>query len=119
MNFLDGRKIKRLQEAPRWIDAYTVPGQFVAVRYPPDPVASASTSGTQGGALSSLLHFKKMHAGVHAVERQGFDTPLFLPSACVQRLPMQMMTSLQRARFLQYLRHPTTRALTLPTWTRP
>lgn len=56
VNFLDGRKIKRMQEAPRWIDAYTVPGQFVAVRYPPDPVASASTSGIQDGTLIGLLH---------------------------------------------------------------
>ena len=55
VTFLDGRKIKRLQESPRWIDAYTVPGQFVAVRYPPDPVASASASNSQNGACSGLL----------------------------------------------------------------
>ena len=33
------RKVKRRQEAPRWVDAYTVPGQFVGVRYPPDPIS--------------------------------------------------------------------------------
>jgi hypothetical protein len=49
VNFLDGRKVKRKQEAPRWIDAYTVPGQFIGVRYPADPItASASASITDG-----------------------------------------------------------------------
>lgn len=35
------RKVKRRQEAPRWVDAYTVPGQFVGVRYPPDPISDS------------------------------------------------------------------------------
>lgn len=33
VNFMDGRKIKHVQENPRWIDAYQVPGQFLAVKY--------------------------------------------------------------------------------------
>jgi len=41
----------------RWVDSYTVPGQFVGVRYPPDPVgdataaaASAAEEALQNGA---------------------------------------------------------------------
>ena len=33
VNYLDGRKVKRRQQAPRWLDDFTVPGQFVAVRH--------------------------------------------------------------------------------------
>ncbi|GAB4816983.1 hypothetical protein N2152v2_004029 [Parachlorella kessleri] len=33
VNFMDGRKIRHVQENPRWVDAYQAPGQFVAVRY--------------------------------------------------------------------------------------
>ena len=29
---MDGRKLKLIQEAPRWIDDFTVPGQFIGVR---------------------------------------------------------------------------------------
>ena len=32
MTYLDGRKLRGRQEAPRWVDAYTVPGQFIRVR---------------------------------------------------------------------------------------
>lgn len=32
MEFLDGRKLKLIQNAPRWIDDFTVPGQFIGVR---------------------------------------------------------------------------------------
>ncbi|KAK9839211.1 hypothetical protein WJX81_001667 [Elliptochloris bilobata] len=31
VTFLEGRTMRRRQEAPRWVDAYMVPGQFVAV----------------------------------------------------------------------------------------
>jgi hypothetical protein len=54
VTFLDGRKVRRRQEGPRWIDAYRMPGQFVGVRYPPDLVsdsASASVSGSQGEGM--------------------------------------------------------------------
>lgn len=33
VNFLEGRKVRHVQENRRWIDDYRVPGQFVAVRY--------------------------------------------------------------------------------------
>ena len=29
---MDGRKLKLIQDAPRWIDDFTVPGQFIGVR---------------------------------------------------------------------------------------
>jgi len=32
VEFLDGRKMKLIQEAPRWLDAYEVPGQFIGIR---------------------------------------------------------------------------------------
>ncbi|CAD7699795.1 unnamed protein product [Ostreobium quekettii] len=32
VDYLEGRKVKRIQKAPRWIDDYKLPGQFVAVR---------------------------------------------------------------------------------------
>ena len=43
MTFLEGRKVRRRQEAPRWVDAYTVPGQFVSVRH-------------EGGAAAARLY---------------------------------------------------------------
>ena len=33
VTYLEGRKVKRRQQAPRWLDEFTVPGQFVAVRH--------------------------------------------------------------------------------------
>ncbi|PSC75462.1 adenylate kinase [Micractinium conductrix] len=33
VTFLEGRKVRHVQEKRRWVDEYTVPGQFVAVRY--------------------------------------------------------------------------------------
>ena len=46
------RKVKRRQEAPRWVDSYTVPGQYVGVRYPRDPISDSldSSSGATEGA---------------------------------------------------------------------
>jgi len=32
VTYLDGRKLRGRQEAPRWVDAYTVPGQFIRVQ---------------------------------------------------------------------------------------
>ncbi|KAL4437987.1 hypothetical protein ABPG77_004208 [Micractinium sp. CCAP 211/92] len=33
VTFLEGRKVRHVQEKRRWVDNYRVPGQFVAVRY--------------------------------------------------------------------------------------
>lgn len=33
VTFLEGRKVRHVQESRRWIDGYKVPGQFVAARY--------------------------------------------------------------------------------------
>jgi len=32
VEYLDGRKLKLIQNSPRWIDDFTVPGQFIGVR---------------------------------------------------------------------------------------
>ena len=52
--FISCRKVRRRQEAPRWVDSYTVPGQFVGVRYPPDPISDSadSVSGSVEGESS-------------------------------------------------------------------
>jgi len=34
VDVLYGRKVKGVVDAPRWIDSYTMPGQFVGVRFP-------------------------------------------------------------------------------------
>lgn len=36
VDYMDGRKLKRIQKAPRWIDNYKLPGQFVGVRFSPE-----------------------------------------------------------------------------------
>ncbi|GMH35471.1 hypothetical protein BSKO_03339 [Bryopsis sp. KO-2023] len=36
VDYMDGRKLKRIQKAPRWIDSYKLPGQFVGVRFSPE-----------------------------------------------------------------------------------
>ena len=53
VNFLDGRKMRRRQEAPRWIDSYNVPGQFIGVRYPSDPISASAL--VAGGELQHRL----------------------------------------------------------------
>ena len=54
LSLSDCRKVRRRQEAPRWVDSYTVPGQFVGIRYPPDPVSDSAdmASSTAEGMLS-------------------------------------------------------------------
>lgn len=51
VNFLDGRKVRRRQEAPRWIDSYNVPGQFIGVRYPSDPISDSASASVSGGEI--------------------------------------------------------------------
>lgn len=41
--------MRRRQEGPRWVDAYKVPGQFVAVRYPPDPISDSNAASMDAG----------------------------------------------------------------------
>jgi hypothetical protein len=48
VNFLEGRKVRHVQENRRWIDDYRVPGQFVAARYCAD---GTSTEGCAAGSL--------------------------------------------------------------------
>ncbi|CAL8469738.1 g9280 [Coccomyxa elongata] len=76
VNYLDGRRMRRRQEGPRWVDAYKVPGQFVGVRYPPDPISdSASGSIDAGDAPSS-----NAQAAAAAAESSG-DPPGDPPTA--------------------------------------
>lgn len=43
VTFLEGRRVRHVQEKRRWIDDYRVPGQFVAARYCPQASGSSST----------------------------------------------------------------------------
>ncbi|KAI3438700.1 hypothetical protein D9Q98_001120 [Chlorella vulgaris] len=43
VNFLEGRKVRHVQQDRRWIDDYRVPGQFVAARYCSHDQGSGST----------------------------------------------------------------------------
>ena len=50
------RKMRRRQEGPRWVDAYKVPGQFVGIRYPPDPISDSAAASCDAGVTTPLLH---------------------------------------------------------------
>ncbi len=50
------RKMRRRQEGPRWVDAYKVPGQFVGIRYPPDPISDSAAASCDAGVTTLFLH---------------------------------------------------------------
>jgi len=46
VEFLDGRKLKEIQNSPRWIDDFEVPGMFIGVR----GVEKEGKTGVENGA---------------------------------------------------------------------
>ncbi|BDA47799.1 hypothetical protein COCOBI_11-0560 [Coccomyxa sp. Obi] len=73
VNYLDGRRMRRRQEGPRWVDAYKVPGQFVGVRYPPDPISDSASGSTDAGDAPST--------SAEAATESGGDPPSDPPTA--------------------------------------
>ncbi|KAK9862207.1 hypothetical protein WJX84_008668 [Apatococcus fuscideae] len=80
VNFLDGRRVRARQEAPRWIDQYTTPGQCLVVRQPASDAATDTASSSKELVLtvsSSPYQARRQSAPLDAsivevlVDRQG------------------------------------------------
>ena len=42
-----GRKVKGSIDSPKWIESYTMPGQFIAVRFPGEGEGAATTANSR------------------------------------------------------------------------
>lgn len=71
VNYLDGRKVKRRQQAPRWLDEFTVPGQFVAVRH-------------EGSDLKQRLY--ALANSPYAARRESANLDASIVEVCSQQL---------------------------------
>ena len=62
VTFTEGRRVRNVQEAPRWVDGYCVPGQFVAIRYCKENGAAGSSSRSSSCAEGALAEAARLFA---------------------------------------------------------
>ncbi|KAK9802950.1 hypothetical protein WJX72_006330 [[Myrmecia] bisecta] len=79
VEFLEGRKISRRQESPRWIDAYKVPGQFIGIRYPAD------SAHTQTGPLRPANRLYAIASSPYQAKSESADLDASIIEVLVDR----------------------------------